>query len=151
MVIFEYFRFFFHRKMIVHKNKNRVLHFQVKTKWRMLRRLVRFNSWQSFNQNLTLSYYLLYASNIGSRPRHPFTYGTSSDIASELSHEKRDLSIVRFCIMSLIARKPVFGICYQGRLTPVYAVTETGLGLKCRIKKLEVLYHVYLGSEQQRR
>ena len=51
-----------------------------------------------------------------------------------------------YCL-SLVTRKPVFGVFDQVRLKPTCSIIEAGGGLKFRIKKLEVLY--YLGSENK--
>ena len=60
------------------------------------------------------------------------------------SHEMAQFSLH----MSFVTRKPVFGVCNQGRLKPACSTTEARKRLEFRIKKLEVLY--YLSSEQQR-
>ena len=52
-------------------------------------------------------------------------------------------------LMTLVTRKPVFGVCDQGRLKPVYAATEASKRLEILDIETRVLY--YLSSEQQRR
>ena len=48
--------------------------------------------------------------------------------------------------LSIVTRKPVFGVCNQVKLKPACAATEASRGLKFQMWKLEVLY--YLGSEK---